>query len=78
MGNIQGWGGPLASSFIQAQHDLQLQILSATRNYGMMNVLPGFSGHVPRALSRIYPAANLTLSAEWGGFNKTYARSGAC
>lgn len=72
MGNIQGWGGPLTSTFVNAQHQLQLQILNATRGFGMMGVLPGFSGHVPAALKRVYPDANLTYSAPWGGFNSTY------
>jgi hypothetical protein len=37
-GNIQGWGGPLVQDFIDAQHALQLNILNATRSYGMINV----------------------------------------
>ena len=37
-GNIQGWGGPLSQDFIQAQYKLQLQIVNATRAYGMINV----------------------------------------
>lgn len=37
-GNIQGWGGPLTQDFINDQRALQLQILNATRNYGMINV----------------------------------------
>jgi hypothetical protein len=31
-----GWGGPLTSTFVNAQHQLQLQILNATRGFGML------------------------------------------
>jgi alpha-N-acetylglucosaminidase len=39
---------------------MQVKILAASRQYGMMNVLPGFSGHVPDAFKRVFPSANLT------------------
>ena len=51
MGNIKGWGGPLDDSWVIAQRDLQLQILNKTREFGMINILPGFAGHVPNALN---------------------------
>lgn len=66
------WGGPLDANWRRAQADLQRFILSAQRMYGMIGVLPGFAGHVPDAIVRIFPDAVVTRSAAWGGFNQTY------
>ncbi len=41
---VAGWGGPLAASFIDAQYQLQLQILNASRSFGMM--VRGHAWHV--------------------------------
>ena len=73
MGNIKGWGGPLDDSWVVAQRDLQLQILNKTREFGMINVLPGFAGHVPNALKLRFPNAKFIKNANWGHFNKTYS-----
>ncbi|XP_065837644.1 alpha-N-acetylglucosaminidase-like [Oscarella lobularis] len=72
MGNMRGWGGPLRTSWREKQYNLQKQILARQREFGMTSVLAGFSGHVPEALKRIYPNANLTRSPDWGRFNDTY------
>eukprot|EP00054_Salpingoeca_dolichothecata_P008009 m.45743 g.45743 ORF g.45743 m.45743 type:complete len:799 (+) comp17449_c0_seq1:3-2399(+) len=72
MGNIRGWGGPMDADWRSGQANLQQQILNRTREYGMINVLPGFSGHVPAAIKRLYPNATLFRSHSWGGFNETY------
>ena len=74
MGNIRGWGGPLDADWREQQMQLQLQILERERSLGMIAVLPAFAGHVPEALTRIYPNANVTRSPDWGGFNDTYGR----
>ena len=42
------------------QKDLQLQIVQRQRLFGMKPVLPGFAGHVPKALQRIYPNASIS------------------
>ena len=73
MGNIHGWGGPLDDGWINKQADLQKQIMKQIREFGMINVLPGFAGHVPAGLLRIYPNASYTRSAEWGHFGTTYS-----
>ena len=73
MGNLRGWGGPLDNGWIQQQYQIQKQILARARELGMISVLPGFSGHVPQGLFRIYPNANYTRSATWNRFNSTYS-----
>ena len=73
MGNIHGWGGPLDDGWIKKQADLQRQITVQLRKFGMINILPGFSGHVPKGLKRVFPDANLTRSAQWGSFGANYS-----
>lgn len=72
MGNMHGWGGPLPESWYKSQLSLQHKILTAMRNIGMTPVLPGFAGHVPKGLTRIYPKANVSQLGDWGHFNATY------
>eukprot|EP00092_Neocalanus_flemingeri_P012787 GFUD01013779.1.p1 GENE.GFUD01013779.1~~GFUD01013779.1.p1 ORF type:complete len:763 (+),score=138.05 GFUD01013779.1:22-2289(+) len=55
MGNIKSWGGPLSSNWHLRSIVLQHSILDQMRSLGMTPVLPGFAGHVPDALLRIYP-----------------------
>jgi len=72
MGNIMGWGGPLDQSWIDGQAAMQQDILDRMMSLGMRPVLPGFPGHVPKGLARVYPNANISSTAPWGGFNSTY------
>ena len=58
MGNLRGFGGPLPSSWIQNQLALQHNILNRMRSLGMIPVLPGFAGHVPSAITKIYPSVS--------------------
>ena len=74
MGNIQGWAGPLDDGWIQKQADLQKQIMKRIREFGMINILPGFAGHIPSALTRVYPNASVTHSAEWNRFGSNYSK----
>lgn len=36
-------------------------------------MLPGFSGHVPAAMRRVFPNATYDTSSCWCGLNATYA-----
>lgn len=74
MGNIRGWGGPLDNDWIKKQGTIQSQIVERVRLFGMSNALPGFSGHVPEGLKRVFPNAKLIRSAGWGNFNETYSQ----
>ena len=73
MGNIHGWGGPLDNGWITEQSILQKKIVAQIRMFGMINVLPGFAGHVPAGLTRVYPKANYTRSAQWERFGTQYS-----
>ncbi|XP_043288874.1 alpha-N-acetylglucosaminidase [Venturia canescens] len=72
MGNIRGWGGPLSPSWHELTLQLQHRILTRMRELGIIPVLPAFAGHVPRALTRIYPSANVTKIEKWNKFADKY------
>lgn len=71
MGNIRGWGGPLPQMWITNQLILQHRILQRQRDLGMIPVLGAFAGHVPAAITKLYPNANVTRLGPWAGFNQT-------
>lgn len=73
MGNLDGWGGPLPLSWHAKTLALQQKILTRMRSFGMIPVLPGFAGHVPKALvHRVFPHAKYTNSSVWVGFGDQY------
>ncbi len=57
MGCLDGHGGPLPQSWIDAHLELSRRILERQRALGMRPVLQGFTGHVPPAIARKFPAA---------------------
>eukprot|EP00730_Choanoeca_flexa_P007387 TRINITY_DN12325_c0_g1_i12.p1 TRINITY_DN12325_c0_g1~~TRINITY_DN12325_c0_g1_i12.p1 ORF type:complete len:849 (+),score=196.28 TRINITY_DN12325_c0_g1_i12:1113-3659(+) len=73
MGNIRGWAGPLDEYWREERYQLQLKIVARARELGMWNALPGFAGHVPAALQRLYPDSKFSRSRTWAGFNSTYS-----
>lgn len=75
MGNLDGWGGPLPASWYEKQQALQKKILARQRELGMRAVLPAFAGHVPAAIKRVRPEANITRLKSWSGFAGTYVLS---
>ncbi|KAM4691881.1 alpha-N-acetylglucosaminidase [Rhinophrynus dorsalis] len=75
MGNIHTWGGPLSSSWMEKQLSLQFKILERMRSLGMIPVLPGFAGHIPQGILRVFPKVNVTKLGVWGNFNCTYSCS---
>ena len=38
----------------------------------MKPVLPAFAGHVPAAIKRLFPYAQITQMSSWGGFKDKY------
>ncbi len=57
MGCLDGHGGPLPQSWIDAHLDLSRRVLERQRALGMRPVLQGFTGHAPPALARKHPDA---------------------
>ncbi|XP_039259362.2 alpha-N-acetylglucosaminidase-like [Styela clava] len=72
MGNVDGWGGPLPTSWIENQLALQHKILTRMRSIGIIPVLPGFAGHIPEAITKLYKV-NATRLSSWSHFNCTYS-----
>ncbi|XP_048255623.1 alpha-N-acetylglucosaminidase-like [Haliotis rufescens] len=75
MGNIRGWGGPLPEYWMDRQLALQHKILDRMRSLGIIPVLPGFAGHVPAAITRVFPKANVTRLGSWANFNANYSET---
>ncbi len=73
MGNIDGLGGPLPDSWIDAHITLERQILARERALGMTPVLQGFTGHVPVTITQVHPAARIHQTGDWSaGFSGTW------
>ncbi|KAH9774414.1 alpha-N-acetylglucosaminidase [Citrus sinensis] len=70
MGNLHGWGGPLAQNWLNQQLVLQKKIVSRMLELGMTPVLPSFAGNVPAALKKIFPSANITRLGDCDTFNE--------
>ena len=71
MQNIDRRGGPLPMSWLENQKELQKRIVARERELNMKPVLPGFAGHVPPCITRIYPDAPLASLGDWAGFDST-------
>ena len=72
MGCIDGWGGPLPTSWIQSHLELQKKIVARERELGMTPVLQGFTGHVPPAIRDVFPGARLQRLPKWCEFPGTH------
>ncbi len=59
MGCLDGYGGPLPMNWIARHEELEKKILERERELGMTPVLQGFTGHVPGALTNLFPKAPL-------------------
>lgn len=67
MGNIANVDGSLSANWHTAQTTLAHQLLTQMRELGMKPIVQGFSGFVPKALTRVYTDATL-YETNWGGF----------
>lgn len=72
MSNVDGWDGPLPSSWLQKQESLQENILEREREFSMKPILPAFAGHVPQGLKELFPKAKVSQMESWGGFDDKY------
>ena len=69
MNNLEGWGGPLPTSWYARQEKLQKQILARMKQLGMHPVLPGYCGMVPHdAKERL--GLNVADAGLWNGFQR--------
>lgn len=73
MGNIEKLFGPLSQSFIDGQLELAQRIHSRMQELGMKRIVPGFSGHLPKSIKRIYPNASLIRLSNWNSFNDSFS-----
>lgn len=72
MCNLDRWQGGIPQDWLDGQVELQKQIIARERELGMKPVLPGFAGHVPEELTKLYPGIKTTTVSQWGGFPDEY------
>jgi alpha-N-acetylglucosaminidase len=71
MGNLYHWAGPLTDHWMDIQLELQKKILERERAFGMLPVLPAFSGFVPPLFNKTFPHAKVS-ELNWGSFNTSH------
>ena len=71
MGCMDSWAGPLPQDWIDRHLALQKKIVAREMSLGMTPVLQGFTGHVPEALTKVFPDAKLLQPSAWQGFPAT-------
>ena len=69
MNNLEGWGGPLPSTWYGQQEELQKKILARMKEYGMKPVLPGYSGMMPHDAGDKL-GLNVTEGGKWNGYTR--------
>lgn len=67
MNNLEGWGGPLPSSWYDRQEKLQKKILARMKEYGMQPVLPGYCGMMPHDAKEKL-GLEVTPGGKWNGY----------
>ena len=73
MANIDGLGGPLPDRWIDGHITLERQILNRERSLGMTPVLQGFTGHVPKSITQVFPGVAIHQTGDWSaGFSGTW------
>lgn len=72
MCNLDRWQGPLPLEWLEDQAELQKRIVERERQLSMRPVLPGFAGHIPDEIARIFPNSKTTTVSQWGGFPDEY------
>ena len=72
MTNMDSWHGPMPQHWLDAQRDLQKQIIAREVELGISPILGSFTGHVPKALKELYPDADIRKLSAWGKFAVEY------
>ncbi|MEP7319582.1 MAG: alpha-N-acetylglucosaminidase [Panacibacter sp.] len=67
MGNIQGWGGPMPQTQIDARKVLVQKMIARMQSLGIEPVMPGFYGMVPGTLKN-KSNAHIITQGNWGAF----------
>lgn len=69
MNNLEGWGGPLSQAWYERSVDLTRRILERMRDFGMMPVLPGYSGMLPHDAAETL-GVSVADPGKWLGFTR--------
>ncbi len=69
MGNLEGFGGPMAPAMVARRSAVQRRIIARLRSLGIEPVLPGFYGMVP-AILREKLSAHIVDQGRWADFQR--------
>jgi alpha-N-acetylglucosaminidase len=75
MANLNRWAGPLPMSWVEQDRALQHRLLQRARSLGMIPVLPGFNGVVPKRMVELFPNVSYAQMRNWGHFDQRYTES---
>lgn len=69
MGNLEGWGGPMPQSQIDARAELVRKMLGRMRKLGIEPLMPGFYGMVPHDYGS-HAGVRVFDQGNWGAFTR--------
>ncbi|KAI1439289.1 glycoside hydrolase family 89 protein [Xylaria sp. CBS 124048] len=76
-GNIQHtWGGSgsMPETWVEDQFTMQKQIVQRMVELGITPILPAFPGYTPRAITTVFPTANVSNGSTWENFPSEYTK----
>ena len=71
MTNIDSFLPPESTEYLKQRLELGRKILTRERELGMMPVMQGYSGHIPRKMKEKYPELFVIDTPSWCGFPPT-------
>lgn len=72
MQNLTSWGGPLPHWWYEEQAELARKIIERMNELGIMPVVQGFSGMVPRDFGSKYPESAPVDQGQWCEFDRPF------
>lgn len=72
MTNIDGYQPVMNEHVLEKRLELGQKVISYMREWGMIPIMQGFSGHVPKMLKNKFPNAAISKTPPWCGFPSTY------
>lgn len=73
MGNIAGYFPVTDAAYIEKRAELGKKIIDRQVSLGMTPIQQGFSGNVPRNITKLFPRAKLNMVPSWCNFPVTWS-----
>lgn len=72
MANIDSFLALTDVKYIESRLELGKKILNRQRELGMSPIMPGYTGHIPRTMLRLFRKARIRSMPSWNNFSTTY------